>query len=165
MREPGVPHPRQPLPPTGQGDDLDAFRHWLEAAIPLAGQLGIQEMAWQGDSLVWSLSLAPTLNDKGTGFGGSLTAQATLIGWCWATLWLRAQGRDQNVVVAEATQRFKAPVTGDYRLVCRPQDPAGPAALAERLTSRGKGRLVLVQELYCDDTLCLTARGDYAVLS
>ncbi|WP_192036378.1 YiiD C-terminal domain-containing protein [Halomonas sp. YLGW01] len=164
MRQAGIPHPRLPLPPAGQGDDLISFRHWLEEAIPLVSQLGIKGLHWQDDALVWSLSLDPNLNDKGTGFGGSLAAQTTLIGWCWATLWLRSQGRDQNVVVAEATQRFQAPVTGDYRLVCRPEDPSGPAALAERLASRGKGRLVLVQELFCGDTLCLTARGDYAVL-
>ncbi|WP_458526169.1 YiiD C-terminal domain-containing protein [Onishia taeanensis] len=164
MRQAGVPHPRLPLPPAGQGDDLGAFRHWLEAAIPLVPQLGIQNMAWQDEALVWSLSLAPNLNDKGTGFGGSLAAQTTLIGWCWVTLWLRTQGRDRDVVVAEATQRYKAPVTGDYRLVCRPDASSGPQALAERLASRGKGRIVLGQELYCGDTLCLTARGDYAVL-
>ncbi|WP_136253830.1 YiiD C-terminal domain-containing protein [Onishia niordana] len=164
MRQAGVPHPRLPLPPAGQGDDLNAFRDWLEAAIPLVPQLGITGMHWQDDTLVWSLSLAPNLNDKGTGFGGSLAAQTTMIGWSWVTLWLRSQGREQNVVVAEASQRFKAPVTGDYRILCRPEDPAGPAALAERLTSRGKGRIALLQELYCGDTLCLTARGDYAVL-
>ncbi|WP_168014813.1 YiiD C-terminal domain-containing protein [Halomonas salinarum] len=164
MRQAGVPHPRLALPAAGQGDNLSDFRHWLEAAIPLVPQLGITDMHWENEALVWSLSLAPNLNDKGTGFGGSLAAQVTLIGWCWATLWLRAQGRDQDVVVAEATQRFQAPVTGDYRLVCRPEDPAGPAALAERLTSRGKGRIVLLQELYCGETLCLSAHGDYAVL-
>tara|TARA_B100000700_G_scaffold318275_1_gene411142 strand:- start:18535 stop:19032 length:498 start_codon:yes stop_codon:yes gene_type:complete len=164
MRELGVPHPRLPLPVAGQGDDLSAFRDWLEAAIPLVPQLGIRDMHWQDDTLVWSLSLVPNLNDKGTGFGGSLAAQTTLIGWSWVTLWLRSQGREQNVVVADASQRFKAPVTGDYRILCRPEAPEGQAALAERLAGRGKGHIALVQELYCGDTLCLTARGDYAVL-
>ncbi|SDN60499.1 YiiD C-terminal domain-containing protein [Vreelandella arcis] len=161
-RQVGVPHPRLPLP-EGQ-DDLVAFQQWLGEAIPMVGALGITQMARQGDVLTWQLALAPSLNDKGTGFGGALTAQTTLQGWCWVTLWLRERGLARDVVVAEASQRFHAPVTGDYRLVCAPRDPQGPDILAEKLTERGKGRITLDQRLYCGDKLCLDATGSYAVL-
>ncbi|SHF03746.1 thioesterase domain-containing protein, putative [Modicisalibacter ilicicola DSM 19980] len=164
VRKAGVPHPRLPLPAAGQGDDLAVFQRWLGEAIPLVRQLGLNGMAWQGDALVWNLELEPNLNDKGTGFGGSLTAQATLIGWCWTTLWLRSRGLLQDVVVATASQRFLAPVTADYRLECLPRDAEGPRGLQERLDTKGKGRIVLVQRLYANDTLCLEAEGDYAVL-
>ena len=169
MRHPGVPFPRLPLPSAqpsgaGKGESLETFRQWLGEAIPLVGHLGLKRMYWQGDSLVWDLALSPNLNDKGTGFGGSLTAQTTLIGWCWTTLWLRAQLREQDVVVAQASQRFLAPVTGDYRLKCRPRQVDGPEQLQARLASAGKGRLALVQQIYLDDVLCLEAEGDYAVL-
>ena len=36
--------------------------------------------------------------------------------------------------------------------------------ISERLAAKGRGRLALVQQLWCGDTLCLEARGDYAVL-
>lgn len=163
-REIGIPHPRLPLPGVGQSDDLAAFQQWLAEAIPLVGHLGLYGMQWQGDALVWKLRIGPNLNDKGTGFGGSLAAQTTLIGWCWATLWLRAHGRLQDVVVARASQRFLAPVTGDYRLECVPRDGDGPDRLDARLKTHGKGRIALIQRLYTDDTLCLEAEGDYAVL-
>jgi len=140
------------------------FLAWLGEAIPMVPALGIREMRRDGEVLTWALSLTPSLNDKGTGFGGALTAQTTLLGWCWTTLWLRRHGLVRDVVVAEATQRFLAPVTGDYRLICEPESAEGPEALAERLAQRGKGRIPLVQQLWCDDTLCLEARGDYAVL-
>ncbi|MCE8052332.1 YiiD C-terminal domain-containing protein [Billgrantia desiderata] len=165
MREVGLPHPHLPLPEPGQGDDPQAFLAWLMDAIPMVEHLGIREMRWEGESLVWELALGPNLNDKGTGFGGALTAQTTLLGWCWATLWLRQRGYARDVVVAEASQRFLAPVTGDYRIVCAAQSEQGPASLAERLTSRGRGRIGLVQQLWCGETLCLEAHGDYAVLA
>ncbi|MGQ4877537.1 YiiD C-terminal domain-containing protein [Billgrantia sp. LNSP4103-1] len=164
MRDIGVPHPRLPLPEPGERDDLRTFVAWLSDAIPMVEHLGIREMRREGERLVWELSLAPNLNDKGTGFGGALTAQTTLLGWCWTTLWLRERGHARDVVVAEASQRFLAPVTGDYRLVCAPESEQGPETLAERLASRGRGRIGLAQQLWCDDTLCLEARGDYAVL-
>ncbi|MGC3875010.1 YiiD C-terminal domain-containing protein [Halomonas sp. GXIMD04776] len=164
MRKIGVPHPRLPLPAAGQKDDLAVFQHWLGEAIPMVNHLGLSDMAWQGDGLIWNLELDPNLNDKGTGFGGSLTAQTTLIGWCWTTLWLRAHGRLQDVVVATASQRFLAPVTGDYRLECLPKDADGSEQLQERLDIKGKGRIALIQRLYASDTLCLEAESDYAVL-
>lgn len=164
MRRIGVPHPRLPLPAAGGEDDTAEFLAWLGEAIPMVSSLGIREMTRDGDRLAWVLSLTPSLNDKGTGFGGALAAQTTLLGWCWTTLWLRRRGLARDVVVAEASQRFLAPVTGDYRLICEPEAGDAPAALAERLAHRGKGRIVLVQRLWCGDTLCLEARGDYAVL-
>lgn len=163
LRQPGVPHPRLPLL-EGQPEDLGAFQQWLSDAIPMVGALGISEVSRQGDALTWKLSLQPNLNDKGTGFGGALTAQTTLQGWCWVTLWLREQGIARDVVVAEASQRFLAPVTSDYRLVCTPAEPEGPAQLASKLAGRGKGRIALTQQLYCGETLCLEANGSYAVL-
>ncbi|QFU00979.1 Putative thioesterase [Halomonas sp. THAF5a] len=164
MREIGVPHPRLPLPHAGGEDDMAAFLAWLGEAIPMVGTLGIREMTRDDQRLTWQLALTPNLNDKGTGFGGALAAQTTLLGWCWTTLWLRRRGLARDVVVAEATQRFLAPVTGDYRLVCEPEADDGPARLEERLAQRGRGRIALVQRLWCGDTLCLEARGDYAVL-
>ncbi|QTF91549.1 YiiD C-terminal domain-containing protein [Halomonas sp. BM-2019] len=165
MREIGTPHPRLPLPAPGQEDDPARFLAWLGEAIPLVGQLGIRQMHRDEERLTWTLDLAPSLNDKGTGFGGALTAQTTLLGWCWTTLWLRRHSLARDVVVAEASQRFLAPVTGDYRLVCEPEAESGPERLAEQLAEKGRGRIALVQRLWCDETLCLEARGDYAVLA
>ncbi|WP_447555781.1 YiiD C-terminal domain-containing protein [Vreelandella sp. EE22] len=163
-RTAGIAYPRLPLPAQDK-EDLPAFQRWLTQAIPMVEALGLEQMHQSNGHLIWELALTPSLNDKGTGFGGALAAQTTLQGWCWVTLWLRQHALARDVVVAEASQRFLAPVTDDYRLVCRPSDPQGPAALLARLEARGKGRIALVQELYCHDVLCLQASGSYAVLA
>lgn len=161
-RKLGIAYPRLPLPEAAE--DLAAFQRWLGQAIPMVGALGITQISRQANTLTWQLAITPNLNDKGTGFGGALSAQTTLQGWCWLTLWLRNQGMARDVVVAEATQRFLAPVTGDYRLICTPSDPEGIEQLTAKLAARGKGRIALTQQLYCGDTLCLEAHGSYAVL-
>lgn len=164
MREIGKSYPRLPLTAPGQEDDPVRFLAWLGEAIPMVEHLGIREMTRDGERLIWTLDLSPNLNDKGTGFGGALTAQTTLLGWCWTTLWLRRHSLARNVVVAEASQRFLAPVTNHYRLECEPEAENGPERLAEQLAQKGRGRIVLVQRLWCGESLCLEARGDYAVL-
>lgn len=162
QRHPGIAHPRQPLP---EGpEDLVAFQRWLEAAIPMVRAMGIQAMSEEEGALIWRLALSPSLNDKGTGFGGALTAQATLQGWCWVTLLLRQQGWQRDVVVADASQRFMAPVTQDYRMVCVPEAPADVQLLIDKLNTRGKGSITLKQQLMCGNTLCLEASGRYVVL-
>lgn len=163
-REAGIPHPRLPLPQPGRRDDPQAFLTWLKAAIPAIEHLGIRTLQWQDSHLVAELALAPNLNDKGTGFGGAFASQAILLGWCWTTLWLREHGIARDIVVAESSQRFLAPVLGDYRLSCGPEDSQGPDSLAQRLESHGRGRITLKQQLWCGDTLCLEASGNYAVL-
>lgn len=164
MREIGKAHPRLPLTAPGQEDDPERFLAWLIDAIPMVEHLGIREMKRDGERLTWMLDLTPSLNDKGTGFGGALTAQTTLLGWCWTTLWLRRHSLARDVVVAEASQRFLAPVTADYRLECEPEAEKGPERLAEQLAQKGRGRIALCQRLWCGEILCLEARGDYAVL-
>ncbi|WP_027967246.1 YiiD C-terminal domain-containing protein [Halomonas halocynthiae] len=164
MRKIGVAHPPLALPVLGSEDDPDVFLCWLREAIPMADALSIRTMRRDAERLSWTLRLTPNLNDKGTGFGGALAAQATLLGWCWVTLWLRRNGMNRNVVVAEASQRFLAPVTDDYHLHCFPASATGSTALAQRLRERGKGRIELVQQLWCGGTLCLEAEGNYAVL-
>lgn len=165
MRDIGTPYPPLALPAAGSEDDPVAFLAWLKDAIPLAGSLGISEMQREGERLSWTLALVPSLNDKGTGFGGALAAQTTLLGWCWVTLWLRRHGMARDVVVAEASQRFLAPVTGDYRLCCTSGSVDGPSQLGRQLNERGRGRIQLIQQLWCGDTLCLEATGSYAVLA
>lgn len=164
QREIGVAHPRLPLPETGSEDRPEAFLDWLGKAIPMVNAMGIRHMRRDGDQLSWSLALDPNLNDKGTGFGGALTAQTTLLGWCWTTLWLRRRGILRDVVVATASQKFLAPVTADYQMICMPAESGAVERLAEQLDQKGRGRIALAQQLWCGDTLCLEASGDYVVL-
>lgn len=164
-REIGEAHPRLSLPENDGEDAPEVFLDWLGEAIPMVRSMGIQQMQRDGDQLIWQLALTPNLNDKGTGFGGGLTAQTTLLGWCWTTLWLRRRGILRDVVVATATQRFRAPVTADYRMICMPAEASASGRLSEQLDQTGRGRISLIQQLWCGDTLCLEASGDYVVLA
>ena len=181
----GEAWPALPLPRDAQGqpgnlaapvsDDLTRFRGWLTQAIPLAAHLGLVEMQWSEPEratgqLSWHLRLPPNLNDKGTAFGGAMSLEATLCGWSWLTLWLRARGIQRDIVVSQASQRFLAPVSGDYHIICAPDDMAALDEVGERLTAGRRARLSLTQQLWCQvegqsaPRLCFEARGDYVVL-
>jgi thioesterase domain-containing protein len=185
LRSSGEAWPPLPLPRDGQGrsgtlaapvsEDLSRFGDWLSQAIPLAAHMGLVEMQWSEPErstgqLSWHLHLPPNLNDKGTAFGGAMSLEATLCGWSWVTLWLRARGIQRDLVVSRASQQFLAPVSGDSHIRCAPDDMAALIDVGERLAAGRRARLSLTQQLWCQvdgqssPRLCFEARGDYVVL-
>jgi len=56
-------------------------------------------------------------NHLHTAFGGSLSALATLAGYGF--LWLELRDPKVHVVIKESAIRFRRPVHGDIRAICR----------------------------------------------
>ena len=97
------------------------FLAWLHQAIPLTEAMQIDELEYTGHSVHLSAPLEPNINDKGTGFAGSIAGLATLCGWTLLTLWLRERRVEADVMIAKSEQRFLAPVT--ERLVAEARLP------------------------------------------
>ena len=87
------------------------FLAWLHQAIPLTEAMQIDELEYTGHSVRMGAPLEPNINDKGTGFAGSIAGLATLCGWTLLTLWLRERGVKADVMIAKSEQRYLAPVT------------------------------------------------------
>ena len=66
------------------------------------------------DSLILSAPLAPSINDKGTAFGGSLYSALVLAGWGLVFGNLRDRGLSGDVVIARSTMDYRAPVRDDF---------------------------------------------------
>ncbi len=144
--------------------DTDDFLRWLKPRIPLLEHLGIDRLSWDGQSLQIPTPLAPNVNDKGTGFGGSQAAIATVAGWCLTTLCLKERGLDCDVVIADSHLKYLKPVTADFVTRVSLPDPAQADALAARVSDRGKGKLELVVEVVCNGQLCMRLDGIYVAI-
>lgn len=144
--------------------DTADFLAWLRPQIPLLEHLGIESLSWDGLSLEVPTPLAPNVNDKGTGFGGSQAAIATVAGWCLATLCLKERGLECDVVIADSHLKYLKPVTGDFLTRVSLADPGVADALAARVEERGKGRLELVVEVVCDGLVCMRLEGIYVAI-
>src|SRR5579871_6277344 len=88
----------------------------LHEKIPLTSAMGVRLESWDEERLVLTAPLEPNHNHLGTAFGGSLSAMATLAGY--AMIWLELDGKG-HVVVRDSAMRFRRPVTGKIRAVCR----------------------------------------------
>ena len=144
--------------------DTEEFLRWLKPRIPLLPHLGIERLEWDGKQLLIPTPLAPNINDKGTGFGGSQAAIATVAGWCLTTLCLREAGLECDVVIADSHLQYLRPVTADFETRAALPDEAAVRTLVERVKARGKGKLALEVEVICQGQVCMRLEGLYVAI-
>jgi thioesterase domain-containing protein len=140
-----------------------AFLSWLHQAIPLTAAMQIDEIDYTGNQLQLSAPLEPNLNDKGTGFAGSIASIATLSGWCLLTLWLRERGIDADVMIAKSEQRYLAPVTDRLKAVATLPDDAVVEQFWQRFQEKQRARLPISVALG-DEQIVFELQGDYAAV-
>lgn len=124
----------------------------------------IERLDFDGQVLELHVPLAPNVNDKGTGFGGSISALATLAGWCLTTLYLRGRGLDCDVVIADAHQSYKAPIKHAFSARVSLPSQADRDHLLNRIGERGRGRLDLQIEVVCDGEVAFVMQGRYVAI-
>lgn len=144
--------------------DTTDFLTWLKPRIPLLEHLGIDSLNWDGQTLEIPTPLAPNVNDKGTGFGGSQAAIATVAGWCLTTLCLKERGLQCDVVIADSHLKYLKPVTADFMTRVTLAEVADADALAARVAKRSKGKLELAVEVVCGDQVCMRLEGVYVAI-
>nr|WP_256368526.1 YiiD C-terminal domain-containing protein [Marinobacterium sp. xm-a-152] len=140
-----------------------AFLSWLHQAIPLTAAMQIDEIDYTGNQLQLSAPLEPNLNDKGTGFAGSIASIATLSGWCLLTLWLRERGIDADVMIAKSEQRYLAPVTDRLKAVATLPDDAVVEQFWQRFQEKLRARLPISVAVGNEQTV-FELQGDYAAI-
>jgi len=140
------------------------FLDWLKGEIPLINHMGFGDLIYDGRSLQMPAELAPNVNDKGTGFGGSLATLATLCGWAMVTLYLREQGRDCDVMIRDSQLQYLAPVTGDFAAVTSLPEESELTTFMSYMDTKGRGRMSLEVEVRQGDVVAMKLSGAYVAI-
>ena len=120
----------------------EQFLQWVREQIPLTQAMQIEALAFDGQTLRLSAPLAPNVNDKGTGFGGSIVTLATLAGWALTTLVLKDHQINAEVVIAKSEIHYYKPITSRFTAQVSCELSVVEAMLA-RIDERGRGKLPL----------------------
>lgn len=147
-----------------QQEHIDQFLEQVKASIPLVNYMGLERLTFADQQVAFHVSLTPNINDKGTGFGGSISGLCTLAGWALTTLLLKAENLERSAVVKTGTIDFFAPVTSDFVVRCYCPQEGGEAALIERVRAKGRGRLPIVAEIHQGEKLAVRYTGEYVAL-
>jgi thioesterase domain-containing protein len=141
------------------------LKHTLTADIPLGGAMALEVARLDRDGVELALPLAPSVNDKGTAFGGALASAMILAGWSLPRLLLRRAGLSGELVIGRCEVRFIAPVEGDFTAVCDWPDTDDTDRFLERFRDRGRASLQLEPRLEAAGEVAATLSAKYAALS
>jgi len=144
---------------------LEALRATLRTEMPVTQHLGIEAADYRDGVLSLRAPLASNVNHKGTAFGGSLNAIATLAGWGVIWLALRQDGVRGEVVIQDSSVRYLRPVRGDFLARSGPPEPEALHRLLSAVRRRGRGRIGLAAEVEDADGVAVRFTGRYVVHS
>ena len=137
------------------------FERWLHDEITLTAAMGLQVVALTGQRAETRTPLADNHNIHGTGFAGSLYAQAMVTGWMLMVHHLELAGIEALLVQREGTIRYRAPVTQDARCRCE-VGAAELAAFDARLNGDGRARITLEIEILGGAEPAATLSAEYS---
>ena len=105
-----------------------------------------------------SCPLEPNINDKGTGFGGSIGALATICGWTFTMIHAKTILEDPEAMIVDQSMKFHEPVTGVFTASC---SSCIPDDFHQRLQEGRSGKLPLDIEIHSNGNLVATYQGFY----
>jgi thioesterase domain-containing protein len=114
----------------------------INRRIPLSEAMGYRITELDASHIVVSAPLAPNINIHGTGFAGSLYALGILTAWGLCAHLIANAGIDADLVVVQASIRYRVPVRGDILCRCEILDDDA-AAFVGALADTGRSRIVL----------------------
>jgi len=141
------------------------FTEFMQTHLPMAQQLGLRVDAFTGHEVHLAMPLTPNINDKATMFGGSLYCVSVMA--CWGMIYLRARlaGIEApNIVVADASIKYKLPVPGDCVSICRVSGEAIHTFETD-LAAGHKGLMRLHSTVTTDAGIAVEFEGRYVLLS
>ena len=143
--------------------DRESCQVYLAARIAPARALGMSVEAV--DPVTIAAPLEANLNDKGTGFAGSLYSVAALAGWALLMRWCAAESLDAEVVLQGSTARFLAPARTDFRAIAHELPGAERDRLRRMMARGGRGRAEVAVDVRCQEALVMSFTGAYAVIA
>jgi len=126
--------------------------------------MNIDMINYDNAHLTSTAPLDININDKGTGFAGSLSTITTISSWglCW--LLTQEMGfENTSIVILKSDIKFLKPVTRD--MICQTQIPSKEdiLVLKNKLLNKGSGSIFIKSSISEDTHTCVSFEGVYVI--
>ncbi|MBV8657333.1 MAG: YiiD C-terminal domain-containing protein [Burkholderiales bacterium] len=139
------------------------WQQMLQATIPLSAAMQVGIVYGADGRVELTAPLAPNVNDKGTGFGGSLATLATLAGWVEVRRQLDGIAPDvqADIVIQRGETSYLHPVTAAFSAQVDALDADELGRFAKLFIRRGVARMPVAVQVLCGGVKCAEFRGEY----
>lgn len=138
---------------------------YLHDHIPLSAAMCVAVVRADAGAVVLRAPLAPNINHRSTGFGGSASALAILSAWAWMHGRLRERGFEGRLVIQRNAMTYTRPITGAFTATCGAPGDDAWERLTAALDRHGRGRLELHSVLHCGGEEVGRFVGTYVALA
>lgn len=136
----------------------------LHLEIPLTKYMQLKIDKMDETSFYTSAPLLPNINDKGTGFAGSLGTLVTISAWGLCFLKAKELGFDNCMIaIIKSDISYRAPVTKD--MICQTLIPSEEQLhlLGNKLKEKKSGSIKIESKIIQDDKICVEFKGVYVI--
>jgi thioesterase domain-containing protein len=141
------------------------LEHYLHDRIPLARAMEVVVDSVSDTEVVLAAPLAPNRNHRGTLFGGSAAAAATLAAWALLTVRLRDISISELLLIQRSNMRYNLPVTGHFRARSALASPESWERFIETLERRQRARITVSADLEQDGIKAVQFTGTFMAVS
>lgn len=141
-----------------QRDDLETYLH---EQIPLTKAMGVSVRSVTSGTVTLAAPLAPNINPKGTGFGGSASTLCILAAWSTLHARLIDAGLTTEIVIHTNTMEYQRPIHGEFVATGAVSAEADWPGFLKTLESRKKARVEVEAALSCGDEAVGKFRGRF----
>jgi len=143
---------------------LKKLEEKLHNEIPMTKYMQFTLEELNDESLITKAPLKPNINDKGTGFAGSLSTIATISAWCVCYLEASKLSLENSMIaIIKSDTSYKSPITKDF--VCKTYLPSKEQIklFEKKLREKNSSSLRIKGEIIEDGKLCLDFEGIYVI--
>ncbi len=143
---------------------LKALEEKLHNEIPMTKYMQLKVDSMDEEYLITTAPLEPNINDKGTGFAGSLSTLVTISAWSSCYLEVKKLGFEKSMIaIIKSDTAYRAPITKE--LTCRTTLPTKVQieTLQKKLKEKGSGSLKIKSQIIENGKICVDFEGVYVI--
>jgi len=142
-------------------DEIEKNIDRLFDGIVLADAMKLKVTYYSGEELELSAPLASNINDKGTGFAGSIYSAMVLSGWGLVTQWLRENNINADVMIMSSETGYSAPTESTLEARAKVRVEDGLDLLLQSISEKGRGKIEVSSTLTSNNKICASFKGIY----
>ncbi|PLY07574.1 MAG: thioesterase [Arcobacter sp.] len=143
---------------------LKELENKLHSEIPMTKYMELKVKSIDEEKIITTIPLKPNINDKGTGFAGSLSTLVTISAWCSCFLEVKKLGYKKSMIaIIKSDTSYKAPVTKDMNCITTVPSKEQINILEKKLKEKGSASLRIKSQIIQDDQICVNFEGIYVI--